>query len=127
MALAVLASRDTPDELLRMEILLRLGDVNARAGELQTSRVTFLEAAKIARQVGEARQLARAALGYSGRLPWLRPGRDTSLIPLLHDALETLGDTDDRLRVRLLTRLACSWRSSPDKREQSAALSEQAA
>ena len=37
-----------------------------------------------------------------------------------------LGGSDQRLRVRLLTRLACAWRSSPDRRADSAALSRQA-
>ncbi|HEY7847947.1 MAG TPA: AAA family ATPase [Candidatus Limnocylindria bacterium] len=126
MALAVLDGADTPDPESRTEILLRLGDVEARAGEMETSRATFQEAARIAREVDDARRLARAALGYSGRLPWLRPGRDASIIQLLQDALVMLGGADDRLRVRLLIRLACSWRSSPEKREQCAALSKQA-
>jgi len=125
MALAVLDMRAKPDEEMRTEILLALGDAEARAGELEGSRATFLEAATIARRTGNPGHLARAALGYGGRLPWLRPGRDTRLIPLLQDALVLLGGNDERLRARLLTRLACAYRSSPDKREQSATLSRQ--
>jgi tetratricopeptide (TPR) repeat protein len=37
-----------------------------------------------------------------------------------------LGGADDYLRVRLLTRLACAWRSTPERRDQSAMLSQQA-
>lgn len=37
-----------------------------------------------------------------------------------------LGGQDDRLRVRLLSRLACAWRSSPEHFDQSDAMSEQA-
>jgi tetratricopeptide (TPR) repeat protein len=126
MALAVLDMNPTPDQELRTEMLLALGDAEARAGDLGGSRTTFLEAAGIAQRTGTADHLARAALGYGGRLPWLRPGKDTRLIPLLQDALVLLGGSDERLRARLLTRLACAWRSSPDQREQSATLSRQA-
>lgn len=125
MALAVLDASGA-DETLRTEILLSLGDASARGGDLAGSRATFLEAAGIARRTGMPRHLARAALGYGGRLPWTRPGRDTRLIPLLQDALVLLGGDDERLRVRLLARLACAWRSTPDQREQSATLSKQA-
>ena len=47
-------------------------------------------------------------------------------MPLLQDALEELGTGDDGLRVRLLTRLACAWRSDPKRRDDSAALSQEA-
>jgi tetratricopeptide (TPR) repeat protein len=125
MALAVLDENE-PDEETRTDTLLSLGDASARGGDIAGSRATFLEAAGIARRTGMARNLARAALGYGGRLPWTRPGRDTRLIPLLQDALVLLGGDDERLRVRLLARLACAWRSTPDQREQSATLSRQA-
>lgn len=126
MALAVLDLAASPDEQMRTEILLALGDAENRAGELEVARTTFREAARIARQRADARHLARAALGYHGRLPWLRAGPDTDLIPLLQDALVMLGGADDYLRVRLLTRLACAWRSTPERRDQSAMLSQQA-
>jgi tetratricopeptide (TPR) repeat protein len=87
---------------------------------------TFLEAARLARRTGVSEHLARAALGYGGRLPWTRPGNDQVLIPVLQEALVMLGGSDDRLRVRLLARLACAWRSSPEQREQSAAFTRQA-
>ena len=80
----------------------------------------------MARRTGRAAHLARAALGIGGRLPWARPGRDTRLPSLLQDALVMLGGSDDRLRVRLLVRLACAWRSSADRREESASLARQA-
>lgn len=126
MALVVLDMRGAPDEELRLDILLALGQAMARAGDIVASRTTFLKAAEIAKRTGSARQLAHAALGIGGRLPWARPGRDTRLIPLLQDALVMLGGADDRLRVRLLTRLACAWRNSADRREESAALARQA-
>jgi hypothetical protein len=125
MALAVL-DRSGADEAARTEILLSLGDAEARGGDFAGSRATFLEAAAIARRASMPAHLARAALGYGGRLPWLRAGKDRRLIPLLQDALVLLGGSDDRLRVRLLIRLACAWRSSPEHREQSRTFSHQA-
>ncbi len=126
MALALLEAGDAADEETKTEILLALGDTEARAGDVRASRAPHLEAAEIARRTGAARHLARAALGFGGRLPWARPGTDKLLIPLLQDALVLLGGSDERLRVRLLSRLACAWRSSPEQRDQSATLSQQA-
>jgi tetratricopeptide (TPR) repeat protein len=125
MALAVL-DLDTPDDDTRAETLLALGDVQARSGDLDTARASFLEAAEIARATGAGNQLARAALGYGGRHIYERPGNDTRQIPLLQDALVLLRGSDDRLRARLLGRLACAWRSTPDRRHDSDTLSRQA-
>jgi tetratricopeptide (TPR) repeat protein len=126
MALAMLPLSSEVDDVQHAEIVLSLGDAQARAGDLEGSKVSFREAADIARRTGEVTQLARAAIGYGGRLPWTRPGRDRYVIPLLQDALVLLGGTDERLRVRLLSRLASAWRSSPERFEQSRTLSQQA-
>ena len=108
------------------DILLHIGDVESRAGSFDAARAEFVEAADLARRLGDGLLLARAALGVGGRFAWARAGNDTRMIPLLQDALVMLGGSDQRLRVRLLTRLACAWRSSPDRRADSAALSRQA-
>lgn len=126
MALQVLERFPSDDLEPRMELLLRLGDTEARGGDLLTSRETFLVAADLARRSGNAEALARAAIGYGGRFYWARVGNDPHLIPMLQDALVMLGGSEDRLRVRLLTRLACAWRSDPDRQEQLRALSQQA-
>ncbi|CAN5669152.1 AAA family ATPase [soil metagenome] len=126
MALAMLDRQASGDDDARAELLLGIGDAEARAGEMEAANVAFLAAADIARRTGEARHLGRAALGIGGRLAWGRPGDNTQLIPLLQEALVLLGGADEPLRVRLLTRLASAWRSSPDKRQESATLSQQA-
>ena len=126
MALAGIDLSRAPDQNARTEILLALGEVQARSGALTGSRATYLRAAEVSRRTGVAEHLGRAALGYGGRLLWARPGHDTLLIPLLQDALVMLGGSDSALRVRLLTRLACAWRSSPERRDDSASLSQQA-
>jgi tetratricopeptide (TPR) repeat protein len=126
MALAGIELSTVPHDATRTEILLARGEVQARAGALQSARTRYLQAAELARRTGIAEHLAQAALGYGGRLAWARPGHDTVLIPLLQDALVMLGGGEPRLRVHLLTRLACAWRSSPNRRDDSAALSQQA-
>jgi hypothetical protein len=126
MALTVLERYPSEAPGPRLDLLLRLGDAEARGGDLPTSRETFLVAVDLARRAGDAEALARAAIGYGGRFPWARAGNDQHLIPMLQDALVMLGGTDDRLRVRLLTRLAGAWRSDPDRQEQRRALSQQA-
>ena len=126
MALAVL-EHHAPDGLAaRLEVLLRLGDAEARGGDLPTSRETFLVAADLARRTGAAEALAAAALGYGGRFFWARVGHDPHLIPMLQDALVILGGTNERLRVHLLTRLACAWRSDRERQGQRRAMSQQA-
>ncbi len=126
MALAVLEHHAPDSDAARLEVLLRLGDAVARGGDLPRSRETFLVAADLARRTGAAEALARAALGYGGRFFWARAGHDPHLIPMLQDALVILGGTNDGLRARLLTRLACAWRSDRERQEQRRAMSQQA-
>jgi tetratricopeptide (TPR) repeat protein len=125
MALQARELAGTVEDEVRLDLLLALGEAHSRAGDLAVGRERFLEAAAIARRIGSVRELALAALGYGGRFPWARAGDDPHLIPLLQDALVLSGGSDEPLRVRLLTRLACALRDSPD-RERSAALSQQA-
>ncbi|HSJ34170.1 MAG TPA: AAA family ATPase [Acidimicrobiia bacterium] len=107
------------------DLYLALGDARVRAGDLPGAGEAFLRAAEIARRLPDARRLARAAVGYGGRFVWARAGHDQRMVPLLQDALVLLGGEDDRLRVRLMSRLACALRSSAD-REYCDALSGQA-
>ena len=123
----VLLTRDFADNDAQLtEVLLRQGDALARAGDIRASRTALLQAADIARRTGSGGHLARAALGIGGRLPWARPGRDTRLMPLLQDALDAVGVSDDRLRVRLMVRLACAWRSDSARRDESGRLTTEA-
>jgi tetratricopeptide (TPR) repeat protein len=126
MALQLLRRERQDNPMARLDLLLALGDAHVRAGDLPRAQTVLLEAGRLARRHGAARQLAEAALGYGGRFIWVRAGDDPHLVPMLQDALVMLGGQDDRLRVRLLSRLACAWRSSPEHFEQSDAMSEQA-
>jgi DNA-binding SARP family transcriptional activator/tetratricopeptide (TPR) repeat protein len=94
----------------RCEILLALGDAEARAGDMSEAKTAFLQAAEIARRTGLPEALARAAVGYGGRTVWARAGHDPRLIALLRDALDALPPDDSAIRVRLLARLAGALR-----------------
>ena len=124
-ALDALKLAREPHDDLRCELLLGEGDAQARAGDMEAAKETFLTAADLARALGRPEKLSRAALGYGGRFVWGRAGNDRRFIPLLEHALGATGERSSVERVRLMARLAGALRSSPD-REQSATLSQQA-
>ena len=65
MALAAIGSYDAPDEEVRTDIFLALGEVRARAGDLDGARATYLQAADAASRTGAggtARHLPRSAM-----------------------------------------------------------------
>ncbi len=105
--------KGSPDDRLRCEVLLLLGDAEMRAGLPERSKETLLAAADIATRLDAPEALARAALTYAGRMPWLRAGIDRHIIPLLREALDAVGTQDSALRVRLLSRLAGALRDQP--------------
>jgi tetratricopeptide (TPR) repeat protein len=94
-----------PDEAVRCELLLRLGEAQARAGDYPDAKETYLQAAQLSRRLGSPEQLARAALGFGEPLAeWGRV--DQQLVGLLQEALDGLSPQDGSLRVRLLARLS---------------------
>jgi hypothetical protein len=124
-ALRCLELKPPVGESARCELLLSLGGAQLRAGWLRESRATFERVAGIARSGGDNERLARAALGAGGgedRLP--APWRvDESLVELLEEALESVGDDDLCLSARLLARLALELYWSEARRERRGALS----
>jgi DNA-binding SARP family transcriptional activator/tetratricopeptide (TPR) repeat protein len=118
-ALDALALVDPDDERRRCELLLSLGEAASRAGNSGDAKQAFLDAAGIARRLGLSRELARAAVGYGGRIAWVRAGDDERIVPLLEEGIAVLGDQGDELRVRLLGRLAGALRDeySRDRRD----------
>jgi DNA-binding SARP family transcriptional activator len=90
----------------RCDLLLALGDVQARAGDSHASKQANREAAELAEKHGLSEHLARAALGYGGRFIW-HVSRDDAFAVQLHErAIDALGDANSPLRVRLLARFA---------------------
>ena len=78
------------DEGTRCELLLSLGEAEARAGNTAAAKKAFLGAADSARRLGLPRELARAALGYGGRIVWARADEDALLVSLLEEGLAAL-------------------------------------
>jgi DNA-binding SARP family transcriptional activator len=101
---SALALTEEPPE--RCELLLARGDAEARAGETEVSKRTLREVAELANRNGLPEHLARAALGYGGRLSWETSKGDEAWAPLLERALAALPRADSPLRVWLLARLA---------------------
>ena len=89
---------DEPNEPVRAELLLSLGEAEVRAGNTPAAKQAFLAAAGIARQNDLPRALGRAAVGYGGRLVWARATADKLLVPLLEEGLAAVGDEDVELR-----------------------------
>jgi DNA-binding SARP family transcriptional activator len=118
-ALEALDPSGASDERARCGLLLSLGEAEIRAGDSPAAKKAFLDAAEIAQRLGLARELARAAAGYGGRIMYARAGGDERLVPLLEEGLAELADEDVELRVRLLARLAGALRDehSRDRRD----------
>ncbi len=94
-----------PDESLRCEVILRLGDALARAGDYEDAQASYLSAGDIARTLGDADRLARAALGFGA--PQVEAGVvDRRLVALLQEALDALPPGDGALRARILARMS---------------------
>jgi DNA-binding SARP family transcriptional activator/tetratricopeptide (TPR) repeat protein len=125
MAIAGLDTTLVPRDERRCELLLALGDAEARAGNMPDAKEAFFAASEIARHHRLPEALARAAVGYGGRIVWARAGHDLRLVALLRDALAGLSPHDSPLRVRLLARLAGALRDEPSL-ETRAALSAEA-
>ncbi len=109
-ALDALDVSSPEDGRTRCDLLLALGEAEARAGNSSAARRAFSDAAEFARQLGLRRELARAAAGYGGRIVWGRTGADTQLVPFLEEGLAAVADDDIELRARLLARLSGALR-----------------
>jgi DNA-binding SARP family transcriptional activator len=105
LALSLTEAEDAVDRR-RCELLVALGDVQARAGDMPAAKESFLHAAELADGIGSGELLARAALGYGGRFLWTRATEDRRVVPLLEQAAQALEEEESPLRVRVLARLA---------------------
>jgi tetratricopeptide (TPR) repeat protein len=117
-----------------VDLLLELGEVQARAWNTTSAQQTFEHAAELARGLRHdhpaqaGKWLARAALGFGRTGIGVPRGHvaDPVLVPLLEDALEALGETQPALRARALARLAVELYFS-DSAARRAAMCEEAA
>ncbi len=90
----------------RAETLLQLGDAARRAGDVEVAIGAFGDVAELARRLGDAELLARAAIEYEEAC-W-RPAihDDAAAVGLLREAATALGAGDSELHARLLGGLA---------------------
>ena len=103
-ALAALEIVSGDDAGARCDVMLALGAARWQASRPDRSS-TFMQAIELARGLGSADRLARAALGAGGR--FYAPGAiDLREIELFDEALAELPPGDSALRVRLLARQA---------------------
>jgi tetratricopeptide (TPR) repeat protein len=115
-ALELTDDDDTASAEQRCELMLRLGDAYWRAGDTRGARETFEEAAALARRLGAADLLGRAALAYvtglGGFLLFARFEAGGTAVELLEEALAALPEHDSRLCALLLARLAVEMYSA---------------
>src|SRR4051812_10947436 len=101
-----LAMQVAQDGVARCNLLLALGDAQGRAGRTPDAKQSLRAAAELAAELQMPDELARAALGYGGRIMWDISRDDGYLMPLLERALVALSEDDSPLRARVLARLA---------------------
>ena len=104
-ALELLAGTEGPAKARRLELFISLGDAQRRAGD-PAHRETLLSAARVAQEKGDIEGLARAALANTRGILFSAVGSvDQERVAVLEAALEGIGETDRRLRARLLATL----------------------
>lgn len=97
--------RTAGDEALRCELLLSLAAAQQHAGQRTIARQTYRQAAELARILGLPEALARAALGdvIEG---YVAGSRNESLVALLQEAFDALGEEDTVLKATIAAQLA---------------------
>jgi DNA-binding CsgD family transcriptional regulator len=129
-ALAALDVADPTNDGRRCELLVALGDTlnrsGAGSGDVPAAREQFAQAFALAHALGDAEQMARAAVGFAGVNIVAAFGGPQQL-HYLETALAALGPDDGPLRVRVLSRLALDlWRSSTTDRSRPQAVAAEA-
>jgi hypothetical protein len=103
------------DPRRRCRLMLALGRSRLRAGDVAAGRAICVEAADIARRLGDAQLLALAGLEYGSIFVF--GDVDRQLVALLEEADAALGEADSSLRARVLARLAAAKQPSTDPAE----------
>jgi DNA-binding CsgD family transcriptional regulator/tetratricopeptide (TPR) repeat protein len=109
MGLQALKRQVPLDEARCCSFLLGLGEAQQKASDLKEALITLQAAADIAKCLGLSANLVQAALlseatTWDGQLP------TASVVSLLQDALNTVGEDDSTLRARVLGSLARALR-----------------
>ncbi len=93
------------DDRERVEALSGLGDAARRGGDANAAIAVFQRVAELARSLGDAELLARAAIDYEETC-WRPAIHDAGAVELLEEAAAAFGPEDSELRARLLGGLA---------------------
>ena len=101
--------------VLRAKILLALGETQIRRGEAEAGKKLCCEVATLARTLGDADLLARAALTY-GRV-FAFGVTDPVLVSMIEEALARLPTDDSPTRARLLARLGAALQPAASSEE----------
>jgi class 3 adenylate cyclase/tetratricopeptide (TPR) repeat protein len=104
-ALEAIERRDPADPAARRDLLLDLGAALRKAGDPLAAKEAFHDAADLSRRLGDPEKQAQATLGFAEPY-WTTGVVDQSVIAMLEDALDALGEEDTRLRAALLARLS---------------------
>jgi class 3 adenylate cyclase len=109
-AVQALELGEKPDRARLASLVVRLAELQKDAGVTERGRETSLRGAALARELGSAELLARAAIAYGGNFPVIEMGRmDVTMIALAEEALAALGGEGSQLRVAVLSRLATEF------------------
>jgi tetratricopeptide (TPR) repeat protein len=113
-AIAMISSAQRLDDARRCEVLIRLGVAQKHAGD-PAHRETLLDAANLARRLGDTDRLVRAALANNRGWVSRSGGVDTERVAALEAALAALDETDSAARAMLLATLAAELLFSGDR------------
>ncbi|HZD02641.1 MAG TPA: AAA family ATPase [Actinomycetes bacterium] len=93
------------DERQRAQVQLQLGTAHRKAGQTLEAMAAFRSAAAVARSNGDAKTLARAAIGFEETC-W-RPGiADEGAVELLDEAVSVVEEGDSSLKALVLASLS---------------------
>lgn len=96
-------------DALRCRVLIALGEAALRSGD-PTGRATCVEAAELARALGDATLLATTGLAYGS--VFVMGAVDPVLVGMLEEALAGLPASDSALRARVMARLGAARQPS---------------
>ncbi len=109
------------DGVVQCDLLIGLGTAQRQTGD-PAHRETLLQAANIAKSLGDTERLVQAALAGSRGGSASRAGQvDSERVAVLEDVLDAIGTDDSEIRARLLAMLAVEL-SYSGQRERIAAL-----
>lgn len=116
LALHIIAARDVVANARQVELMLDLGQAQAKSGEALRAMETFKRAAASAQDLDLPDHLARGALGFE-EASW-RPGlHGDAALRLLKTALVALAETNIDLKVNVLCALARAFILTGDLEE----------